>query len=371
MLSSLKEENCGQYVPIMWEEERTLPANSDSTHDRTTGHSPVLRIVQRAAAGVKKVATGFVKLGKQRFTVMFIPHSEKRVVNFQINTFAIAFIGLLIVGLIGGFFYLSTVFSGSSRLITQKSEALSTTEASLEAVREEVAEVSKVAEVFSQSLSQTLEGLDLASEDQLSSETDSGGDLSAFLNVREVAPGEIEEIQELENLSNMLEASVRPLEDIRQVLEAQKQLLSDIPNRWPLASGLGRVTMEFGPNIHPVTHQWYLHKGFDIAGSPGIPVVSTANGKVVELGVDPGYGLYIWVRHKYGFRTRYSHLQTVDVSEGEEIFQGQRIGRLGNTGLSTGPHLDFQIWLGTDVVDPSAFLKISNDFKRWSGNRIR
>lgn len=371
MLSSLKEERCGHFAPIMWEEERTLSANSDSTHGKSAGRSPVLRAVRRAAWGVKKAAVGFVKLGKQRFTVMFIPHSEKRVVNFQINTFAIAFIGLVIVGLIVGFFYLSTVFSGSSRLITQKSEALESTEASLEAVREEVAEVAKVAEVFSETLSQTLDGLDISTEDQLSPEDGGGGDLSAFLNVREVAPGEIEEIQELENLATMLEASVRPLEDIRQVIEAQKQLLSDIPNQWPVASGLGRVTMEFGPNIHPVTHQWYLHKGFDIAGAPGVPVVVSANGKVVELGVDPGYGLYVWVRHKYGFRTRYSHLQTVDVSEGEEVFQGQRIGRLGNTGISTGPHLDFQIWLGTDVVDPSAFLKISNEFKRWSGNRIR
>jgi murein DD-endopeptidase MepM/ murein hydrolase activator NlpD len=321
--------------------------------------------------GVKKAATGFVKLGKQRFTVMFIPHSEKRVVNFQINTFAMAFIVLVIVGVVAGFFYLSTVFSGSSRLISQKSEALESTEASLEAVREEVAEVAKVAEVFSKTLSQTLEGLDLASQDQLSPEEGTEGDLSAFLNVREVPPGEIEEIQELENLASMLEASVEPLEDIRQLIEAQKNLLADLPNQWPVASGLGRVTMEFGPNVHPVTHQWYLHKGFDIAGTPGVPVVASANGKVVELGVDPGYGLYLWVRHKYGFRTRYSHLQSIDVSEGEEVFQGQRLGRLGNTGISTGPHLDFQIWLGTDVVDPSAFLKISNDFKRWSGNRIR
>ncbi|MFW6329546.1 MAG: M23 family metallopeptidase, partial [Alkalispirochaetaceae bacterium] len=57
------------------------------------------------------------------------------------------------------------------------------------------------------------------------------------------------------------------------------------------------------------------------------------------------------------------------VSEGDDVVQGQVIGTLGNTGISTGPHLDFQIWLGTDVVDPAAFLKISNDWQRWSGNR--
>ncbi len=353
-------------MPIMREEEHLLSENTDSTHGNTTGHSPVSKFVRRVARGIKRAATGFVKLGRQRFTVMFIPHSEKRVVNFQINTFAIAFIGLVIVGLVAGFFYLSTLSSGASRLMSQRTEALESTEASLESIREEVSEVAKVSEVFGDTLTQTLEGLDIASADELSSEDSSGGDLSAFLNVREVSAGELEEIQELENLASMLEASVGPLEDVREVLEAQKELLADIPNQWPVSSGLGRVTMEFGPNVHPITNQWYLHKGIDIAGSPGTPVVASANGKVTELGVDPGFGVYVLVRHKYGFRTRYSHMQNVEVSEGDEVYQGQRLGRLGNTGISTGPHLDFQIWLGTDVIDPSAFLKISNEFKRWS-----
>jgi murein DD-endopeptidase MepM/ murein hydrolase activator NlpD len=129
--------------------------------------------------------------------------------------------------------------------------------------------------------------------------------------------------------------------------------------------------MEFGPNRHPINDQWYLHKGIDIADAVGVPIVAAANGKVTEVGVDPtGYGVYVWIDHKYGFRTRYSHLQRASVSEGQEVHQGETLGTLGNTGLSTGPHLDFIIVLGTDVVDPSAFLKISTpDFKRWMGNR--
>lgn len=347
-----------------------MSGSSDSTQAETTTHSPLSKLARRLGRAVKRVLVGFVRLGKQRFTVMLIPHSEKRVVNFQINTFAIAFIGILIIGVLVGFFYLSTMFSGSSRLISQRSQELESTEASLEAVREEVAEVSKAADVFGGQLTDTLRSLDLSSEDALSSEDGGTGDLSSFLDVQEVEPGEIRELQELRGLAGMLEASVRPLEDIRDVLDSQKELLADLPHHWPVASGLGRVTMEFGPNIHPVTSQWYLHKGFDIAGTLGTPVIASANGKVVELGVDPGYGLYVWVRHKYGFRTRYSHLQTVDVAEGDEVYQGQRVGRLGDSGISTGPHLDFQIWLGTDVVDPSAFLKISSEFKRWSRDRI-
>jgi murein DD-endopeptidase MepM/ murein hydrolase activator NlpD len=322
-------------------------------------------IPRKILSHLKRVGLGIISAGKQRFTVMFIPHTEKRVINFQINAVTIAAFGVLLVLLVSGFFYLSTVFSGSSRLLSVQAESLEQTEASLETVLDELQEVVQVADLFDQTLTGTIQGLGLGNEGSVTEDA-TGGDLSAFLDVQEITPGELREIQELRALSQTMRSSIEPLNQIRAVLQSQEDLLRDLPNFWPLAGGRGRVTMEFGPNIHPVTGQWYLHKGFDIADSIGVPVLAAANGKVVELGVDPGYGLHVWIRHKYGFRTHYSHLQSITVAEGEDVVQGQRIGTLGNTGISTGPHLDFQIVLGTDVVDPSAFLKISNDFRRWS-----
>lgn len=88
--------------------------------------------------------------------------------------------------------------------------------------------------------------------------------------------------------------------------------------------------------------------------------------KIISIGynLEDGYGLYVVIRHKYGFITQYSHLQNILVTEGQDILQGEKIGSVGNTGVSTGPHLDFIIMLGIDVVDPSFFLNISNDFER-------
>jgi murein DD-endopeptidase MepM/ murein hydrolase activator NlpD len=304
-----------------------------------------------------------------RFTIMLIPHSDRKVVNFHVNMVTILFVGVLVLAVVGGFFYFSTMYTGSARLISEKSEALEQSEASLESVLDELAEVVKVAETFDQTLAQTLQDLDLGTLEEGESQLAGSGDLASFLDVRSVERDELRELQQLRSMATSLRASVEPLQNIREVLNSQQDLLGDIPNSWPLVAGRGRVTMEFGPNLHPVTAQWYLHKGFDIADSVGVPVVASANGKVVELGFDPGYGMYVWLRHKYGFRTRYSHLQSISVSEGEDVVQGEVLGTLGNTGISTGPHLDFQIWLGTDVVDPAAFLKISNDWHRWSGNR--
>lgn len=322
------------------------------------------------ARGVGSAFMSIIRRGKQRFTVMLIPHSEHKVTNFQINAATLAFLVLLFGGMVIAFFYLSTLFTGTSRKANEASEELQQAQANLSAVLNEVSDVMQAAEGFDATLQRTMRGLELSGSVGSNSESvSSDGDLASFLNLEQVSSGELEEVRELERLSSMLEGAIEPLSNIRSVLSSQRQLLASIPNYWPVIGGRGRVTMEFGPNIHPVTNEWYLHKGIDIADSVGVPIVAAANGKVTELGVEPDFGVYVWIRHKYGFRTRYSHLQTVEVAEGEEVVQGSRIGTLGDTGLSTGPHLDFQVWLGTDVVDPAAFLKISNEFQRARSGR--
>lgn len=177
--------------------------------------------------------------------------------------------------------------------------------------------------------------------------------------------------QEEGYVERVLQSARLSFQDIAGKPDSENGFLSDIPSIWPLQNNHGNVTLEFGPNRHPKTNQWYLHKGIDIAGAYGVKVLASANGKVIESGYNgSGYGNYILVRHKYGFRTRYSHLSGIYVAEGQPVTQGEIIGTLGSTGISTGPHLDFQIMLGTDVIDPAQFLKISRQqFRRWAGNR--
>lgn len=300
----------------------------------------------------------------QRFTIMLIPHSERSVLNFHVNALVLIFVGVATVGVLGSFVYLSSVHIGSSAIIENQERQLSENQANLDAVVSEVQNLLRTGRAFDEELVDTINSLGIQQEDASAPAAVTRGDLASFFDIQAVADGEAREIQELQNLASTLEQAIDPLREVRSVLASQQELLSDLPNFWPVANGLGRVTMEFGPNIHPITGQWYLHKGIDIAGPPGLPVVASANGKVVEMGYDPGYGFYVFLRHKYGFRTRYSHLQSIAVTEGQDVVQGQQIGSLGNTGISTGPHLDFIVMLGTDVVDPSAFLTISNSFIR-------
>ncbi len=300
----------------------------------------------------------------QRFTVMLIPHSERGAINFHVNALVLVFGIFLLVGVFGSFVYFSSVHIGSTAIIDNQEQQLANSQANLDAVLNEVQNVLRTARSFDEELVDTVNSLGIERPDDTVPAAVTRGDLAAFFDIQAVADDRVREIQELRDLSGTLQDAVNPLREMRVVLESQQELLSDIPNFWPVASGMGRVTMEFGPNIHPFTGQWYLHKGIDIAGPPGLPIVASADGKVVEMGNDRGYGFFIVLRHRYGFSTQYSHLQSILVNKGQDVVQGQRIGTLGNTGMSTGPHLDFIVTLGTDVVDPAAFLKISNDFVR-------
>lgn len=296
---------------------------------------------------------------------MFIPHSEKRVFNLQLNSFALIFMVVIAVVVIAGFFYLATVFSGSGRMVEETDSRLQSAEASLQEVRQQVAEVMQVYDVFEEALQKTLQGLDINAVpgDDI---TSSGGDLASMLDLEQVQDGDLREMLDLQRIVASLKSSIGPLTEISRALEQNRQLLSDIPNAWPVINGRGWVTMEFGPNIHPIQGIWYMHKGIDIADYPGTPIVAAANGKVIKTGYDAiGYGGFVEIDHSYGFRTKYGHLDQIRVVEGQEVSQYQPLGTMGNSGISTGTHLDFQIWIGTENVDPAYFLKLSKpDFNR-------
>ncbi len=328
--------------------------------------------VSSAIRDVWRSLVRFVAAGRQRFTIMFIPHSEKRVVNLQLSAYALLFVGMAAIVVVGWFLYLATVFTGSERLAGDTGARLWDAEASLDEVRQEVVSFLQVYDDFERALSGTLQRLDIGTA--TGSETPvSGGDLASMLSLEPVRDGEVREILDLQRVVASLRASMEPLTEVSEVLDLHKQLLSDIPNHWPVQNGLGYVTMEFGPNIHPIKGIWYMNKGIQIAYYTGTPIVAAANGVVTRAGFDgpAGKGGSVEINHNYGFRTRYGHLANISVDEGEQVVQGQRIGTMGSTALSTGTYLDFQIWIGTENIDPVHFLKLSRpDLTRRTRNRL-
>lgn len=104
------------------------------------------------------------------------------------------------------------------------------------------------------------------------------------------------------------------------------------------------VNSNFGMRRHPVSGQMKPHKGVDIAAPTGASVEASAAGVVLRTGYQPsGFGNFVEVRHPNGLTTVYAHLSRVEVVQGEPVTQGEELGKVGSTGLSTGPHLHFEV----------------------------
>lgn len=101
------------------------------------------------------------------------------------------------------------------------------------------------------------------------------------------------------------------------------------------------------------------HPGIDIAAPYGTPVVATAAGKVVVVREDPTYGNLVVIKHESGYRTRYGHMLKAVVRVGDHVKRGQIIGFVGSSGISTGPHLHYEIWEKNHQVNPLFFLGIA------------
>jgi murein DD-endopeptidase MepM/ murein hydrolase activator NlpD len=104
-----------------------------------------------------------------------------------------------------------------------------------------------------------------------------------------------------------------------------------------------------------------LHAGTDFAGPIGTPIYATADGVVSHAGWSSGYGRLIKIRHEFGIETRYAHLNSMDVTVGQRVSRDDRIGGMGNSGRSTGPHLHYEVRVGGAPVNPMIYIKAGQD----------
>ena len=118
----------------------------------------------------------------------------------------------------------------------------------------------------------------------------------------------------------------------------------------------GRLSSGFGPRSRPTKGASTYHKGVDWATPTGTAVFASCGGTVVKAGWGSGYGYVVYINHPDGRQTRYGHLSKVLVSVGQTVSQGQKIALSGNTGVSTGPHLHFEILINGSQVNPLKYL---------------
>jgi len=146
-------------------------------------------------------------------------------------------------------------------------------------------------------------------------------------------------------------------------------LLNNIPNGKPLH--YRRIASTFGYRVHPVTHKYTFHAGLDLPAKYGTPIYAPASGVVVYAAKKGAYGNFMLITHSYGFKTAYGHLSRFAVKSGNYVTKGQRIGYVGSTGRSTGPHLHYEIRYLTKWVDPKPFMFWNLDNINYISDKIK
>lgn len=152
-----------------------------------------------------------------------------------------------------------------------------------------------------------------------------------------------------------IKAKEATLHELHSYLESKKMRLAAIPSSWPTQ---GHVSSGFGERDSPFNSGTIeTHEGLDIVAPLGAPVTATANGVVVSAGRYPDYGYAVMIDHGYGFTSKYAHLSAISVRSGQAVREGQKIGDIGNTGRSTGPHLHYEVAVNGFKVNPAKYLR--------------
>lgn len=137
---------------------------------------------------------------------------------------------------------------------------------------------------------------------------------------------------------------------------------SDVPSagesfKYPLPPG-AVITSSYGYRVHPITGNYSLHNGVDLAIYSGAPIYATKSGYVSTATYNYVYGNYVTINHMDGYSSLYGHMTSYTVSEGEYVTRGQVIGYVGSTGWSTGPHLHFTIYYNGSTVNPMDYVSL-------------
>ncbi|MCG6962501.1 MAG: M23 family metallopeptidase [Acidobacteria bacterium] len=143
------------------------------------------------------------------------------------------------------------------------------------------------------------------------------------------------------------------LDLVESSLGARDKALASTPTVTPV---MGVITDGFGRRKDPFTGRWAMHRGLDIAARRGTVVEAPADGVVTFVGRDGGFGKVVKISHGFGFTTVFGHLSSMSVSTGDEVHRGDKIGAVGSTGRSTGPHLHYEVHVDGRAVNPLYYI---------------
>ena len=177
---------------------------------------------------------------------------------------------------------------------------------------------------------------------------------------RPPSSSQLERVGDLEarlaRLDSRLNSFDWTIKEIEKSWDERNSLFSSMPSFWPI--GKGRITSVYGVRIHPIIRRLQMHEGIDISAPLDTLIYAAGQGIVTYAGNRSGYGNVVTIDHGFGFSTHYAHCRELLVRAGQPVKKGQPIAKVGSTGLSTGPHLHFEVRIKGVPVDPFDYVSI-------------
>jgi murein DD-endopeptidase MepM/ murein hydrolase activator NlpD len=160
--------------------------------------------------------------------------------------------------------------------------------------------------------------------------------------------------QRVDALAEQVTIQTKSMEQLAKLAENKTEFLASIPAIQPVSNKkLRSMASGFGYRLHPIYKTYKMHSGIDFTAPTGTPIYATGNGRVVPApNGASGYGNHVVIDHGFGYKTLYAHMYKSKVRMGERVKRGQLIGYVGNTGLSSGPHLHYEVIKNGNKINP-------------------
>lgn len=162
---------------------------------------------------------------------------------------------------------------------------------------------------------------------------------------------------DIEKIKEQIKNTLETVSEIKNYLRKEKDVYFATPKGLPVQ---GYISSDYGKRVHPATGKIDFHSGIDISAEKGVPVTATADGIVSFSGWSGNSGNVIVLEHGHGFSTIYAHNKINIVKVGQVVKRGDIIAYVGSTGNSTGPHLHYEVWKEGKHINPKNFLKESS-----------
>lgn len=159
--------------------------------------------------------------------------------------------------------------------------------------------------------------------------------------------------KQMDRLQKRIVVQSKSLDEIAKLAKNKEEFLAAMPAIQPIENKeLRHMSSGFGRRWHPILKMWRMHNGMDFASNIGANIYATADGEIKRASWVSGYGQLVEIEHGFGYKTRYGHMSKILVKTGQKVKRGEVIGLVGNSGMSTAPHVHYEVYKDDKAVNP-------------------